>query len=200
MSLRSVRNISHVGFIIGSIQAPKASGNIWTLSTSSPAIFSTVCSVSSHLVIERRIGGDFLHYTKKQKRYLPSEYTNSWKKLTCIYHRGHASAGAPTNTFTNALHDPLLGQWGLLPPRSAERLHYKTLHNTQMLIKRSESLGLQIYKNLDILVLLLGRRSKAILNNAIDFDLASNHLLRLHGSSAQSLDHTFLIIPLIAQH
>src|SRR5271154_5541459 len=107
MGLRSVRNISHVGFVIGSLQAPRAFGNIWTLSTSSTAMFSTVCSVSSHLVIERRIGGGFLPYTK-QKRYLPSEYTNSWQKLTCIYHRGHAPTGAPTNTFTNAPHDPLL--------------------------------------------------------------------------------------------
>jgi hypothetical protein len=64
----------------------------------------------------RRIGGDFLRYTKKQKRYLPSEYTNSWKKLTCIYHRGHAPTSALTNTFTNAPHDSLLSQWGLLPP------------------------------------------------------------------------------------
>ena len=71
---------------------------------------------------------------------------------------------------------------------------------TQMLIRRSESLSLQIYKNLDMLVLLLDQRFKAILNNAIDLDLAGNHLLRLHGSSAQGLNHTFIIIPLIAKH
>ena len=41
---------SHRGFVIGSLQAPRTFGSIWTLSTSSTAMFSTVCSVSSRLV------------------------------------------------------------------------------------------------------------------------------------------------------
>jgi len=171
-----------------------------TLSTSSTAIFSTVCSVSSRLVIERRIGGDFLRYTKKQKRYLLSEYTSSWKKLACIITVGMLQQvlrqiRSPTRCTIHCLANGICCLVGR--QRGYTAGYYAT---TQMLIRLSESLGLQIYKNLDMLVLLLDQRFKAILNNAIDLDLAGNHLLRLHGSSAQSLNHTFIIIPLIAQY
>lgn len=112
MDPRSVRNISHMGFIIRSLHmGPRAFGNIWTLSTSSTAIFSAVRSVSSRLVIERRTGGDLIRYTKKQERYLSLEYKNSWKKLACICHLGDAPTGAPKSPFTNAPCDLLPNQW-----------------------------------------------------------------------------------------
>jgi hypothetical protein len=163
-----------------------------------------VRSVSSRLVIERRTGGDVIRYTKKQERYLSSEYKNSWKKLACICHLGDASTGAstgaPTDPFINAPRDPLLSQWVRRLLDRYQNYAIKDYTTTQTLIKCFEFSGLQIYKNLDMLILLLNQRFKAILGNAIDLDLAGNHLLGLHGSSAQSRNHTFIILPLIAQH
>lgn len=51
-----------------------------------------------------------------------------------------------------------------------------------------------------MLILLLDQRFETVFSNAVDPDLAGDHLFRLQGAAAQSLNYSFIIMPLITQH